>query len=69
MVMNMFLRGLTWKHCLVYIDDIIAGAQKCNCIGLKDRILPQASSEFFPYLNYDDSDPKRKDIFIIFESI
>ena len=23
MVMNMVLRGLTWKHCLVYIDDII----------------------------------------------
>lgn len=23
MVMNMILKGLTWKHCLVYIDDII----------------------------------------------
>ena len=23
MVMNMVLRGITWKHCLVYIDDII----------------------------------------------
>ena len=23
MVMNMVLRGLTWKHCLVYIDDTI----------------------------------------------
>lgn len=22
MVMNMILKGLTWKHCLVYIDDI-----------------------------------------------
>ena len=23
MLMNMILKGLTWKHCLVYIDDII----------------------------------------------
>ena len=23
MIMNLILKGLTWKHCLVYIDDII----------------------------------------------
>ena len=33
--------------------------------GLKDRTLLQASSEFSPYFNYEDTDPKRKYIFIM----